>query len=111
LFILSAEIAIIFLLSSDSIGKFIIIPQSTYNSSLIFLGIKIHGKLILALIVSTISHLVNILELLVSKFVAIIFKGILVSSILIFQKISLNFFSTLFHFKSPVLKSKSHIDK
>jgi hypothetical protein len=44
-------------------------------------------------------------------FVATIFKGIFVSSIFLSPKTSSNFFSNLFHFKSPDLKSKSAKDK
>jgi hypothetical protein len=73
------------------------------------LGTKIQGKLILALIASTISQESKTLVSAFSTFVAIIFNGIFVSSIFILPKTSLSFFSTLFHFKRPDLKSKSAI--
>ncbi|MBT3729410.1 hypothetical protein HOG27_05205 [bacterium] len=111
LFIFRADIAITFLLFNISIGKLIIIQPSIYILASIVFGINIHGKLILALIASTIFHFSKTFTSAASKFVATIFSGIFVSSIFKSQNISVSFFSIFFHFKRPVLKSGSHILK
>jgi len=93
---LITETAIILFQSNSKTGRFEINHQSIYFLEFISKLLNIIGKLMLALIASTIFQLVKTSFSQEYRFVAIILSGILASSILFSQNNSSNFLYIFF---------------